>query len=92
MGTADSPSRRIRREAGRRQDPEAPFAWQSLGVRKADGGNLPKRDLPAVLVRPSAGTGRVFAVYSNYQSLLRWNRSSYFAVSVGILSDRIAGR
>lgn len=67
-------------------------AWQSLGIRKADGGNLPKRDLPAVLVRPSSGMDPVFAVYSNYQSLLRWNRSSYFAVSVGILSDRIAGR
>ena len=67
-------------------------AWQSLGVRKADGGNLPKRDLPAVLVRPGAGTSPVFAAYSNYQSLLRWNRSSYFAISVGMLSDRIAGR
>ena len=67
-------------------------AWQALGVRKADGGDLPKRDLPAVLVRPSAGMNPVFAVYSNYESLLRWNRSSYFAISVGILSDRIAGR
>ena len=67
-------------------------AWQALGVRKADGGDLPKRDLPAALVRPTAGMGPVFAVYSNYEALLRWNRSSYFALSVGMLSDRIAGR
>ena len=26
------------------------------------------------------------------QAILRWNRSDYFATSIGLLSDRIAGR
>ena len=66
--------------------------WQALGVRRENGTDLPKRDLPARLVRPTAGTEAVFAVYGNYQALLRWNRSNFFAISVGILSDRISGR
>lgn len=66
--------------------------WQAAGVRKADGRDLPRRDLRAKIVRPAEGEGDVFAVYSNFEAILRWNRSNYFAVSVGILSDRIAGR
>lgn len=64
--------------------------WQALGIRRRDGGNLPGRDLSASLLRP--GKGSYFLVYDNFLSLLRWNRSDFFAASVGILSDRIAGR
>lgn len=66
--------------------------WQALGVRRADGSDLPTRDLRAALVRPSKKGGPVFAVYNNYRSILRWNRSHFFAVAVGTLSDRIARR
>ncbi len=65
--------------------------WQKLGVRRADGGPLPARDLPASLVRPNGDSGPVYAVYENYRTLLKWNRSLYFATAVGLLADRIGG-
>lgn len=66
--------------------------WQALGVRRADGRDLPARDLPASLVQPGGDSGPVYAVYDNYRVLMRWNRSTYFATAVGVLSDRIGGR
>jgi len=33
--------------------------------------------------------GRIYLVYDNFHTLMKWNRSSYFGVSVSYLSDRI---
>jgi membrane-bound lytic murein transglycosylase B len=44
----------------------------------------------AALIEPDGTDGRSFLVYDNFRALLRWNRSSYFAASVGLLADRIA--
>ncbi len=67
-------------------------AWQALGVRRADGRDLPTRDLDASIVLPGGPDGPAFMVYGNYRALLKWNRSTYFATAVGRLSDAIAGR
>ena len=65
--------------------------WQKLGVRRANGRDLPKRDLDASLILPGKGAdSQPYLIYNNYRSLLRWNRSHFFAVSIGLLSDRIA--
>nr|WP_247682389.1 lytic murein transglycosylase [Pseudoalteromonas sp. MMG013] len=64
--------------------------WQSLGLRKADGTNLPLVDITAALVMPDDINGRMYLAYDNYKALMHWNRSYYFATSVGYLSDRIA--
>ena len=66
-------------------------AWQDLGVRRADGTDLPGRNLAASILRPSED-GPPFAVYDNYRAILKWNRSHLFAVAVGSLADRIAGK
>ncbi len=66
--------------------------WQARGVRRADGGDLPSRDLRARLVLPGGDDGPAYLVYGNYEAILRWNRSNYFAVAVGSLADRIALR
>ncbi len=66
--------------------------WQALGVRRADGSGLPKRELPASVVYPGKIGGPAYIVYDNYRALLRWNRSLYFATAVGLLSDKIADR
>ncbi|MBW3138822.1 lytic murein transglycosylase [Ferrimonas balearica] len=63
--------------------------WQDLGVRRFDGSALPARDIEASLVFPDDADGRVYLAYANYDALMRWNRSHYFAVAVGYLSDRI---
>ncbi|MEK9944478.1 MAG: lytic murein transglycosylase [Alphaproteobacteria bacterium] len=65
--------------------------WQALGVRNLDGSDLPTRQLPAHIVIPDGPEGRAFMVYDNFRATLRWNRSNYFALAVGLLSDRIGG-
>lgn len=61
--------------------------WRALGVRRADGGELPGSTLEASLVRPDRSSEEAFLVYDNFRTLMVWNRSTYFALSVGILSD-----
>ncbi|MEX0582765.1 MAG: lytic murein transglycosylase [Sneathiella sp.] len=63
--------------------------WEALGVRKADGSALPSRQLMGSLVQPKGGNGQTFLVYDNYRTILKWNRSTYFAMSVGHLADLI---
>lgn len=64
--------------------------WQELGVRRMDGSALPQRaDLVASVVIPDDREGRFYLAYSNYDALMRWNRSHYFVAAVGYLSDRI---
>lgn len=63
--------------------------WQALGVRKADGSDLPNVDVQAALVMPDDINGRMYLAYDNYKVFMHWNRSYYFATSVGYLSDRI---
>ncbi|MGC9553318.1 lytic murein transglycosylase, partial [Vibrio metoecus] len=33
--------------------------------------------------------GRIYLVYNNYNVLMKWNRSYYFALAVSHLADRI---
>lgn len=67
-------------------------AWQDMGVRRADGSDLPGRDLQASIILPGGAGQPAFMIYDNYRATLRWNRSHYFATAVGLLSDRIAYR
>ena len=64
--------------------------WQQLGVRKLSGQDLPKRNLLSSIIRPEKGQiGPAFLIYNNYEVILKWNRSNYFATAVGTLSDKI---
>ena len=65
--------------------------WQRLGVRRADGGDLPRRELAASLVLAEGPGSAAFLVYGNYHAILKWNRSTFFALAVGSLADRIGG-
>ncbi len=65
--------------------------WQKMGVRRADGGDLPTRDLMASVVILDGPDGPAFVVYDNFRVILKWNRSTFFAVAVGSLADRLAG-
>jgi membrane-bound lytic murein transglycosylase B len=66
--------------------------WQGMGVRKAGGGNLPEVDIEASLVLPAGYLGPAFLVYTNFRKIMIWNRSINYALAVGYLSDRIAGK
>ncbi len=65
--------------------------WSALGVRRADGGALPRRDMDGAIVLPQGRKGPAFLVYDNFRVMLRWNRSINYALSVGHLADRIVG-
>jgi membrane-bound lytic murein transglycosylase B len=61
--------------------------WAKHGVRLADGGALPAASVPASLVAVDSGREPSFLVYANFRAIMVWNRSTYFALSVGLLSD-----
>jgi len=50
---------------------------------------LPKRNLMGSIVMVNGPKSRVFLTYSNYQTILKWNRSNFFAVAVGMLAEKI---
>ena len=61
--------------------------WQRLGVRLPDGRPLPAAEQPASMV---FGSSRHFLVYENYDVLLDYNCAHAYALSVALLSDRLA--
>jgi membrane-bound lytic murein transglycosylase B len=65
--------------------------WSKLGVTRYDGKPLPKLDddIKAWLIMPDDESGRIYLVYNNYNVLMKWNRSYYFALAVSHLADRI---
>lgn len=62
--------------------------WRALGVRTVDNKPLPRVDRDASLV---SGGRRTFLVYGNYETLLEYNCAHAYALSVGVLADRIGG-
>ena len=61
-----------------------------LGFKTIQNTELPQRsDLEARLIAPDGIEGRMFLVYPNYKNILYYNCSSYYAISIGLLSDEI---
>lgn len=66
--------------------------WSRLGVQLPGGGALPHvPGFKASVVAPDGVNGPAFLVYDNFRTTLKWNKSTYFALSVGLLADAIAG-
>ena len=63
--------------------------WKKKGVTNLDGSAL-KTNLKAALVQPDGKPDTpVFLVFSNYEKILKWNRSLRFGISVCTLSQMI---
>jgi membrane-bound lytic murein transglycosylase B len=74
----------------RTSEPRRLSEWQAAGVRRINGRNLPTRDLSAVMVIPDGPGGKeAFLVYRNYAAIMGYNCAHLYAVTVGILSDKI---
>jgi peptidoglycan lytic transglycosylase B len=58
--------------------------WSRLGVRSADASPLPAAE--ASLVIPEGGSPALL-VYDNFRTIMKWNKSTFFAAAVGMLSD-----
>jgi membrane-bound lytic murein transglycosylase B len=76
--------------AGRDQ-PGPLSGWRALGVRTTAGDPVDDLDIESAVLVPSGSEGPAFLVYDNFHVIMRWNRSEYFALTVGHLADRIAG-
>lgn len=63
--------------------------WEKLGLRRADGGELPKVQVSGAVVQPDGPQGQSFLVYGNYRSILRYNCAHHYALTVSLLADRL---
>ncbi len=63
--------------------------WTQVGVRTLQGQLLPSPATDASLIQPDGPDGPSFIVYNNFRVIMRWNRSTNFALSVGLLADAI---
>jgi membrane-bound lytic murein transglycosylase B len=64
--------------------------WKALGVELPGGGDIPVvAGMESSLVAPDGMDGPVFLVYDNFRTIMKWNNSTYFATSVGLLADAI---
>ena len=63
--------------------------WSSSGILNENKTKLPNVKIKARLIIPNDYGNYGYLVYSNFDSLLNWNRSNYFAIAVGKLSDSI---
>jgi membrane-bound lytic murein transglycosylase B len=66
--------------------PQPLTAWRKLGLETVSRQPLPASALQASLVRDES---RAFLVYDNYDALLDYNCAHSYALSVGLLADRI---
>ncbi len=65
--------------------------WARKGVKPYGKNGWPKlENMQASIVAPDGLGGEAYIVYNNYQTIMNWNRSTYFATSVGLLADRLA--
>jgi membrane-bound lytic murein transglycosylase B len=72
-------------------DKQSLAQWQQLGVTDANGQPLPQTEMLATLYLPAGHSGPAFLGYDNFDVIKRWNRSDFYAISVGHLADRIVG-
>ena len=63
--------------------------WSSFGVLNENKEKLPQVNIKARLVIPDNYGKYGYLVYKNFDALLNWNRSNYFAIAVGKLSNTI---
>ncbi|GBU12609.1 lipoprotein [Enterobacterales bacterium] len=63
--------------------------WQQKGVTQADGSALTSTATRAWIITPDDVQGRAFLVLDNFRTIMHWNRSTYFALSIGMMADAI---
>lgn len=65
--------------------------WKKRGLTQSNGAALSTPDMTATLYLPAGHTGPAFLGYKNFDVIMRWNRSEFYAIAVGHLADRING-
>jgi len=65
--------------------------WRELGLQPLDGRTWPADDTLATLVEPDGPGKGAYITYGNFRSLLAYNCSNFYALSVGLLADQLRG-
>jgi membrane-bound lytic murein transglycosylase B len=65
--------------------------FQQLGVQQTNQQTLPSYDIQAELYLPSGHKGPAFLLYPNFNVIMTWNLSKSYALSVGILANKLVG-
>lgn len=65
--------------------------WRALGVKTALGAPLPPGPDAGAIFLPAGAEGPAFLVFHNFHTLLHYNNAEAYALSVGLLAQRIAG-
>ncbi|WP_434951726.1 lytic murein transglycosylase [Shewanella sp. HL-SH4] len=65
--------------------------WAGLNIKQTSGKPLSTPDMQAALYVPAGHTGPAFLGYENFNVIMRWNRSEFYAIAVGKLADQING-
>lgn len=65
--------------------------WAELNIKQVNGKPLSTPDMQAALYVPAGHTGPAFLGYENFNVIMRWNRSEFYAIAVGKLADQING-
>ncbi|MEW5683417.1 MAG: lytic murein transglycosylase [Pseudomonadota bacterium] len=73
---------------------EIPAWWAEKGVRPADGQAWSAADAQAQaqLIAPTGANGPIFLLLPNHFAIRKYNNSIAYALGVGLLADRIAGK
>ena len=64
--------------------------WRAMGVRPADG-RVPDHELATLMETPGAYADG-YLLTTNYRSILDYNCSNYYALTIGLLADAISRR
>ncbi len=64
--------------------------WQAMGVRLADGTDLPDHG-PASVLLPGGHRGAAFLIFQNFHVIETYNTADAYVIAVGHLADRLRG-
>lgn len=64
--------------------------WESLGVRAENGQSLPNKNYQVSIIQPNGGP--TLMVFNNFKVIMEWNRSTYYAGTVGYMAEQICER
>lgn len=65
--------------------------FKQLGVKKTNNQALSTYDIEAELYLPSGHNGPAFLLYPNFNVIMTWNLSKSYALSVGLLANKLVG-
>ncbi len=66
--------------------------WQKQGFCRPHKKDFPRSEQKAVLKLPAGKNGPAFLVMKNFYIIKRYNNADAYALAVGLLADKIAGR